>query len=441
MHTTIAASSKLNWRDVFALGFMTFALFLGAGNIIFPAASGLDAGYTLWWAALGFLLTGVGLPLLTVIALARVGGGLPALTQPLGKIAGLALAIAVYLAIGPFFATPRTAVVSYEIGVVPFFGSSRLGLLMYSTLYFALVLFLAITPNKIVERIGTFITPVLLLALVVLGSAAIFKPAGTVGQALDIYQQEAFLQGFLQGYLTMDALGALAFGVVITTALRNKGVQSERMVTRYTIFAGLIAAAGLSVVYIALFYLGATSQSIASDAANGGQVLALYVQHAFGAVGNLLLALVIALACLTTAVGLLVACGEFFSNAFGWSYKYLVIFFTVFSWVVSNQGLEQLIQISVPVLTGLYPLAIVLVVLSLLKSCWHSAPLIFRGTLLVTLVFGVADGLTAAELSAWVPDFFSRLPFAGQQMGWLLPASIVIVLLAVLDRYQKKSNS
>ena len=228
MHTTIAASSKLNWRDVFALGFMTFALFLGAGNIIFPAASGLDAGYTLWWAALGFLLTGVGLPLLTVIALARVGGGLPALTQPLGKIAGLALAIAVYLAIGPFFATPRTAVVSYEIGVVPFFGSSRLGLLMYSTLYFALVLFLAITPNKIVERIGTFITPVLLLALVVLGSAAIFKPAGTVGQALDIYQQEAFLQGFLQGYLTMDALGALAFGVVITTPLLRNAVEIGR---------------------------------------------------------------------------------------------------------------------------------------------------------------------------------------------------------------------
>lgn len=435
MNTTTATSSRFSGRDVFALGFMTFALFLGAGNIIFPAESGLAAGYTVWQAALGFLITGVGLPLLTVVALARVGGGITALTQPLGKVASVVLAVAVYLAIGPFFATPRTAVVSYEIGVVPFFGNSNSGLLVYSTAYFALVLYLAITPNKIIDRIGTLITPILLLALTVLGGAAFFKPAGSVGQALAIYQQEAFLQGFLHGYLTMDALGALAFGVVIASALRSKGVQSERLVTRYSIYAGLIAAIGLSAVYLSLFYLGATSQGIASEAQNGGQILALYVQHVFGPIGNLLLAVVIALACLTTAVGLLVACGEFFSELLKVAYKYVVIFFVVFSWLVSNQGLEQLIKISIPVLTGLYPLAIVLVVLSLLDRYWNSSALVFRGTMLVTLGFGVVDGLVVAGFSAWVPEMFNRLPLADQQMGWLLPASIVLLLLACVDRY------
>lgn len=441
MNTSTATSPYLSRRDVFALGFMTFALFLGAGNIIFPAESGLAAGDTVWRAALGFLMTGVGLPLLTVVALARVGGGLTALTQPLGRIAGTALAMAVYLAIGPFFATPRTAVVSYEIGVVPFFGSSSGGLLLYSTLYFALVLHLAITPNKIIDRIGTLITPVLLLALAVLGGAAFFKPAGDVGQAIAIYQEEAFLQGFLHGYLTMDALGALAFGVVIATALRSKGVQSERLVTRYSIYAGLIAALGLSAVYVSLFYLGATSQGIASEAQNGGQVLAIYVQHVFGPVGNLLLALVIALACLTTAVGLLVACGEFFNGLFNISYKHVVIFFVLFSWLVSNQGLQQLIKVSVPVLTGLYPLAIVLVVLSLLNRCWKSSALIFRGTMLVTLVFGLVDGLSAAGFSAWVPDVFNRLPLAEQQMGWLLPSTVVVLVLVVIDRYQARTTA
>ena len=436
MTISTVTSSPFSRRDVFALGFMTFALFLGAGNIIFPAESGLQAGTTVWRAALGFLITGVGLPLLTVVALARVGGGLTALTQPLGKAAGTALAVAVYLAIGPFFATPRTAVVSYEIGLVPFFGSSSLGLLLYSSAYFALVLFLAITPNKIIDRIGTLITPVLLVALMILGSAAIFKPAGAVGDALAMYQQQAFLQGFLQGYLTMDALGALAFGVVIASALRSKGVQSERLVTRYSIYAGLIAAVGLSAVYLSLFYLGATSQGIASEAQNGGQVLALYVQHVFGPVGNLLLALVIALACLTTAVGLLVACGEFFSELLKVRYTFVVIFFVLFSWVVSNQGLEQLIQFSVPVLIGLYPLAIVLVVLSLLDRYWHSSALVFRGTMLVTLVFGVADALSAAGFAQWVPELFSRLPLAQQQMGWLVPAVVVALLLTVVDRYR-----
>ncbi|NLY12041.1 MAG: branched-chain amino acid transport system II carrier protein [Gammaproteobacteria bacterium] len=441
MNSTTAASPYLSRRDVFALGFMTFALFLGAGNIIFPAESGLAAGHTVWLAALGFLLTGVGLPLLTVVALARVGGGLPALTQPLGKVAGAVLAVAVYLAIGPFFATPRTAVVSYEIGIVPFFGSSSTGLFLYSSAYFALVLFLAITPNKIIDRIGTIITPVLLLALAMLGGAAFFKPAGALGQALDRYQDEAFLQGFLHGYLTMDALGALAFGVVIASALRSKGVLAERAVTRYSIYAGLIAAVGLSAVYLSLFYLGATSQGIASEAQNGGQVLAIYVQHIFGPVGNLLLALVIALACLTTAVGLLVACGEFFNELLKVSYKFVVIFFALFSWLVSNQGLEQLIKISVPVLTGLYPLAIVLVILSLLDRYWHSTALVFRGTMLVTLVFGVVDGLVAAGFAEWVPQVFSRLPLAQQQLGWLMPAVVVVVILSVLDRYRAVRES
>ena len=440
MNTITAASAPFTRRDVFALGFMTFALFLGAGNIIFPAESGLQAGAEVWLAALGFLLTGVGLPLLTVVALARVGGGLTALTQPLGKIAGGVLAVAVYLAIGPFFATPRTAVVSYEIGVVPFFGNSSAGLLIYSTVYFALVLFLAITPNKIVDRIGSLITPVLLLALVILGGAAFFQPAGAVGEALALYQEKAFLQGFLHGYLTMDALGALAFGVVIATALRSKGVNSERLVTRYSIYAGLIAALGLSAVYLSLFYLGATSQSIASEAQNGGQVLALYVQHVFGPIGNLLLAVVIALACLTTAVGLLVACGEFFSELMNIAYKYVVVFFVLFSWGVSNQGLDQLIKVSVPVLTGLYPLAIVLVVLGLLAHYWRSTALVFRGTMLVTLVFGVVDGLSAAGFAAWVPDIFSRLPLAQQQMGWLVPAILVMLALTVVDRYRAQGS-
>lgn len=435
MNTTTATSSHFSRRDVFALGFMTFALFLGAGNIIFPAESGLQAGTTVWHAALGFLLTGVGLPLLTVVALARVGGGLTELTQPLGNAVGTILAVAVYLAIGPFFATPRTAVVSYEIGVVPFFGSSSTGLLLYSTAYFALVLYLAITPNKIIDRIGTVITPVLLAALAILGGAAFLQPAGAVGQALGLYQQEAFLQGFLQGYLTMDALGALAFGVVIATALRSKGVHAAGSITRYSIYAGLIAAVGLSAVYLSLFYLGATSQGIASEAQNGGQVLALYVQHVFGPVGNLLLALVIALACLTTAVGLLVACGEFFSQRLNIAYKYVVLFFVLFSWGVSNQGLEQLIQVSIPILTGLYPLAIVLVVLSLLDRCWHSTALVFRGTMLVTLVFGVVDGLAAAGLASWVPELFHQLPLAQQQMGWLVPAIVVMLGLTVVDRY------
>ena len=420
--------------DILALGFMTFALFLGAGNIIFPPSAGMAAGENIGLAALGFLLTGVGLPLLTIVALARVGGGMDRLTAPLGKHAGMLFAVAVYLAIGPLFATPRTAVVSFEMGVAPFTGNSSTALLLYTLAYFAAVLFLSLNPGQLVDRIGKFITPVLLAALLVLGGAALLMPAGEIGQTSADYQDTPFVQGFLQGYLTMDTLGALVFGIVIATAIRDHGITDSKLVTRYSVIAGLIAAVGLSLVYLALFYLGATSQGIAGEAQNGVQILTAYVQHTFGTPGSLLLAVVITLACLTTAVGLLTACGEYFSGLLGVPYRIVVLVFGLFSLVVANQGLTQLISFSIPVLVGLYPLAIVLVALSLLDDFWRSSARVFRPVMAVALVFGVVDGIAAAGGSELIPSFFSALPMADQSLGWLIPVLLTLALAACVDR-------
>ncbi|HUE94395.1 branched-chain amino acid transport system II carrier protein [Pseudomonas sp.] len=426
--------NRLKGSDLLALGFMTFALFLGAGNIIFPPSAGMAAGENIGLAALGFLLTGVGLPLLTIVALARVGGGMALLTAPLGRRAGTLFAVAVYLAIGPLFATPRTAVVSFEMGIAPFTGNQATPLLIYTLAYFAAVLFLALNPGQLVDRIGKYITPVLLAALLVLGAAALLLPAGEIGPVAADYQAAPFVQGFLQGYLTMDTLGALVFGIVIATAIRDHGVTDGKLITRYSVIAGLIAAVGLSLVYLALFYLGATSQGIAGEAQNGVQILTAYVQHTFGTAGSLLLAVVITLACLTTAVGLLTACGEFFSKLLPLSYRTVVIALGLFSLLVANQGLTQLISFSIPVLVGLYPLAIVLVALSLLDGFWLSSARVFRPVMVVALVFGLADGVAAAGWAQWVPGFFSQLPLADQSLGWLLPVLVTLVLAAACDR-------
>ncbi|WP_019339417.1 branched-chain amino acid transport system II carrier protein [Stutzerimonas stutzeri] len=426
--------TRLKGLDLLALGFMTFALFLGAGNIIFPPSAGLAAGQSLWSAALGFLLTGVGLPLLTVVALARVGGGMDRLTAPLGRGAGTLLAVAVYLAIGPLFATPRTAVVSFEMGIAPFSGNTAIPLFAYTVLFFSATLFLAVNPGQLVNRVGKFITPVLLAALLVLGGAAVLAPAGDVGVTAESYRNSPLLKGFLEGYLTMDTLGALVFGIVIATAIRDRGVSDPALVTRYSVVAGAIAALGLSLVYLALFYLGATSQGIAAEAQNGVQILTTYVQHTFGTPGSLLLAVVITLACLTTAVGLTTACGEFFSSLMPVSYRTVVVVFTLFSLLVANQGLTQLISVSVPVLVGLYPLAIMLVALSLLDGCWVSPRRIFVPVMAVTLVFGVVDGLAAAGFNDLVPVLFTQLPLAAQSMGWLVPVLATLAIAFVMDR-------
>ncbi|MCQ4347368.1 branched-chain amino acid transport system II carrier protein [Pseudomonas stutzeri] len=428
--------NHLKTVDVLGLGFMTFALFLGAGNIIFPPSAGLAAGEAMWSAALGFLLTGVGLPLLTVVALARVGGGMAQLTAPLGRVAGLLFAVTVYLAIGPLFATPRTAVVSFEMGVAPLAGGSALVLALYTLAYFAVVLYLALNPGRLLERVGKLITPVLIVALLVLGGAALFAPAGEIGSTAADYRKAPLLQGFLQGYLTMDTLGALVFGIVIATAIRDHGVAAARQVTRYSILAALIAAIGLALVYLALFRLGATSHGIAGEAQNGVQILTAYVQHTFGTTGSLLLALVITLACLTTAVGLVTACGEFFSSQFPVSYRTVVVLVSLFSLLVANLGLTQLIGFSVPVLVGLYPLAIVLVLLSLADRLWLHAPRVFRPVMAVTLVFGVCAGLATAGLGEWVPSWLDRLPLAEHSLGWALPVLLTLLLAAVNDRFR-----
>lgn len=449
---------RLKGFDLLALGFMTFALFLGAGNIIFPPSAGMEAGQNIELASLGFLLTAVGLPLLTVVALARVGGGMPALTSPLGKTAGVALAVATYLTIGPLFATPRTAVVSFEIGMVPFTGNESWMLFLYTSVYFAAVLGLVLMPGRLIDTVGKMITPVLILALVVLGGSAFLVPQGEIGAATGSYVDEPLLSGFIAGYQTMDALGALVFGIVIATAIRARGVTEPALVTRYSVIAALIAALCLALVYISLFYLGASSQELAAGTTNGGQILTRYVHGAFGPWGNLLLAIVIILACLTTSVGLMAACGEYFNELLGISYKVLVCIFVGLSLLVSNVGLEQLIQLSVPVLVGLYPLAIVLVAISLADRLWHSTRRVLVPVMLVTLVFALADGLKAAGVGkayAWllgaleeggslhgalvasangVEWVYSSMPFAQAGLAWLVPALVVLAVAVLADR-------
>lgn len=425
---------KLSSANLLALGFMTFALFLGAGNVVFPPEAGLTAGQNIWPTALGFLLTAVGLPLLTLVALARVGGGINELTSPLGRLPGLALAILVYLAIGPLFATPRTAVVSYEIGIVPFVQDSWQALLVYTLLFFSAVLFLALKPGRLMDNVGKYITPILISALVILGLSALMFPAGDVAPAAEAYQRAPFIQGFLQGYLTMDTLGALVFGIVVTTAIRDRQIADAGLITHYTMVAAVIAALGLALVYLALFQLGATSGSLVESGANGGQILAAFVQFRFGWAGSLLLSVVITLACLTTAVGLMVACGEFFSRIMPVSYAAVVWVFTLFSMVVANQGLDNLIRVSIPVLVGLYPLAIVLVLVGLLVHGWARPQNIMRPVMLVALVFGVMDGLKAAGLMEPETIWLQALPFSSQGLGWIVPAVVMLVLAIVVDR-------
>ncbi len=424
----------LKGQDILALGFMTFALFVGAGNIIFPPIVGLQSGPHVWMAALGFLVTAVGLPVITVVALAKVGGGMDALSSPIGKVAGGILAAVCYLAVGPLFATPRTATVSFEVGLAPLTGESPLALFLYSSVYFLIVFFVSLYPGRLLDTVGRFLAPLKIIALAILGIAAFALPAGDIGVATPEYVAAPFSQGFINGYLTMDTLGALVFGIVIVNAIRSRGVESPKLITRYAIIAGLIAGVGLALVYVSLFRLGSGSHEVAAGATNGAAVLHAYVQHTFGSLGSGFLAVLIALACLVTAVGLTCACAEYFSKVLPLSYKTLVVILAVFSLVVSNLGLTKLIAFSIPLLTAIYPPCIVLVALSFCKGLWHAQARIVGPVMLVAFIFGSIDAIKGAGFSDSIPSVLANMPFSEQGLAWLVPSVITLLAAVICDR-------
>ena len=423
---------QLRTGDIIALGFMTFALFIGAGNIIFPPIVAQQAGEHVWLAAAGFLVTAVGLPVMTIMALSKTNGSIEILSSPLGRFFSLLLTIVCYLTVGPLFAIPRTATVSYEIGFAPYFGISGHNLIIYSIIYFICVTAIALYPNKLLDSIGHILAPLKIIALAVLGIAAFIIPTGYISPPIQNYISSPISEGFVNGYLTMDTLGALVFGIVIIQAIQSRGITDSKLMTKYAIIASLIAGVGLTLVYLSLFKLGLGSHEVAANATNGAVILHAYVQHAFGDYGSLFLAGLIFLACMVTAIGLTCACAEYFYELTGLSYKLLVFILVGFSFIISNLGLTKLIAVSVPVLSAIYPPAIVVIILSFFGKYWRNPSIVVGSVTAIAFLFGIFEGVKAAGFH--VPTWMNQLPLSQQNLAWLIPSSIVFILVVFLDR-------
>ncbi|KIL43862.1 branched-chain amino acid transport system II carrier protein [Jeotgalibacillus soli] len=420
----------LSFGSIFAIGLMLFALFFGAGNMIFPPLLGQQAGEHMWIAIFGFLLTGVGLPLLGVIAIAYTGGDPQKLASRAHPIFGIIFTITLYLAIGPFFALPRTGTVTYEIGILPFLPenliSSDWPLLLFSILFFTISAWLSLNPSKIVDRVGKLLTPALLVVLAALIAGAFITPMGEPAAPIGDFENSSFFKGFIEGYLTLDALAALVFAIVVISAVKERGITDRTTIVKITIYSSLIAVTCLALVYIGLSYLGATSIDAVGVHENGGGLLSAASAYMFGSGGAIILGLAIAAACLTTAIGLIVSTSSYFAQLVpSISYKSFVIIFSGFSMLVSNLGLTQLISISVPVLVIIYPLAIVLILLSFLDSLFSGYRAVYVGSLIPTFFIGIVDGLTAAGLDiSGLASSLHFLPLMEQGVGWIVPAII-----------------
>ncbi len=415
---------------------MLFAFFLGAGNIIFPPLAGQLAGENLMPAMFGFLLTAVGLPLITIVAIAVAGGTWDHLTQDLPKKAAVVMAALIFIIIGPAFAAPRTGLVAYEMAVKPFFmEASQTNLTAFSVLFFVVAMLFSWFQGRLIDLIGKVLTPVLFLGLIVLALAVFIDPQGEMIGATGEYLTQPLTKGFLEGYNTMDTFASLMFGMLMVDALRGKGITERAATTKYLIFAGCIAAAGLAFVYISLFYLGATSATVAAGADNGGLVLSQYVQALFGPYGQIVLSVIVLLACLTTAIGLISACSDFFSSKTSLSYKHWVLINGSVCALVANVGLAQLISLSVPVLFALYPVAIALVALTFVRSKLPNTRFAYRAVLLVSLLFALLD---AAKVAGMDVSAFNMLPLFEIGMGWVLPTLAAIICMFFISKPQNE---
>lgn len=430
---------KLSKRVQLLLGFTLFSMFFGAGNLIFPPGVGAQAGNLTWLAMVGMAVSAVGLPVLGVVAVA-LSGGLDTLGDRVHPLFSRVFTIAAYLAIGPCLAIPRTASTSFEMAVPPFVGADApIGLLqiLYSLVFFALALVVALRPEKLTDRLGKIMCPILLLLIVVTFIGSLVDPLEGYGAPQsELYAAAPVARGFLDGYQTMDTIAALVFGIIIALNIRARGVEEDGDVVRYTVRAGWMAGVLLLVVYAMLAHIGALSGGAFPGATNGAEVLTNLVPALFGTPGSVLLAAIFVIACFNVCVGLISSCAEYFNMICPkLSYRTWAVLFAAVSMLIANAGLDLILGLSVPVLSIIYPVAIALIALSLLHRWVGRQPLVYPLTVLFTGVASILYTLRDLKvLPAALSDLLGALPLAAQGLGWLLPALVGMVVGLVLPQ-------
>ena len=445
---------RLNFKQKILVAGTLFGMFFGAGNLIFPVHLGQLAGRNVLSAMLGFIITAVGIPILGVAAIGNThSDGLQSLSSKVGKGYGYIFTCLLYLTIGPFFAIPRCATTSFTTGIHPMLGNPLpewAALLIFSFVFFALVLIFSLRPAGITVWIGKIINPLFLVFLAILVIAALRSPGAAVStvEPEASYQSGALFSAFIEGYGTMDAIAGLAFGIVVIDIVRSMGVTDDSAIAKDVLSSGILTGILMAAIYVATILMGAQSRGIFETSENGGIALAQIAGHYLGAAGSAVLAVTITCACLKTAIGLVTSCADAFARMFprGFSYKTWAIIFTVFSFLISNFGLSKIIGYSLPVLMFLYPLAITLILLALCGRGFGHDRAVYISVTACTCFAALFDFIKAlpASLQAGLhldgATALARklLPFFDLNLGWVIPAAIGFALGLLIRAARKK---
>lgn len=427
---------KKSLRDIVVVGFALFAMFFGAGNLIFPPFLGLVSGDQWFPGAIGFLITGVGLPLLGVIAASKAGGSLEAVGQNVGPRFGRIFTIAIILSIGPLFAIPRTAATTFEMGVEPFLSGSPSMLIVSisSIVFFLLVLYFSINPSKVIDKVGKILTPALLIALIIIIIKGIISP---LGDPISTGIEGPFSKGFTEGYNTMDALASLIFTSIMVKYFVDKGYKDTKSQISLTIKAGIVSAIGFLIIYGGLTYLGATASGLYDSSIRQPELTAGIAKGLLGTAGQTILSISVSLACLTTAIGLMATSADYFSKLSKGkvSYKAMVIGMSIFSCVISVVGVSSIVKISQPILVLLYPLATVLMILVILDR-FITNKNIYKGAVIGAFIISLFQALKMLNIPIdsinngilYINNLIDKIPLAEYSLPWVIPSIICMII-------------
>ena len=426
-------------------GLLLFGIFFGAGNLIFPPTLGAQSGEQFIPAIAGFVVSGVGIAVLTlIIGTLNPKGYIYEISKKISPLFATIYLAALYLSIGPFFAIPRTATTSYAVGISPLLAEADkgFGLIVFTLIYFVAAYLIALNPSKILDRIGRILTPVFALLIIILVILGAFKYGANAPQtATEAYQISAFGTGFLEGYNTLDALASVAFSVIAVQTLKQLGFSSKKEYISTIWVVGIVVAIGFSALYIGLGFLG-NHFPMTEEAMKGGTpgvyILSQATQEIFGSTAQLFLAAMVTVTCFTTTVGLIVSTAEFFNGRFPQiSYKVYATVFTLIGFAIANLGLDAIIKYSVPVLVILYPITITIVMIVIVNKFVALSKPGMQLTIGLVTAIAVTSVLASSFEIATLTNLINSLPFANASLPWMVPAIIGILLSLVLPNKQE----
>ena len=417
-------------KDVLLTGFALFAMLFGAGNLIFPPMLGYETNSSWISTMLAFTITGVGFPFLGILSVSIVGNGIKDFANRVSPTFSKIFAIISILAIGPMLAIPRTGATAYEITFLYNGMESPIYKYIYLFCYFGIVILFSLRANKVIERVGKILTPILLILLFLIIIKGIFFANLSVKP--DIYPH-AFKRGFLEGYQTMDTIASIAYAGIILKAIKSGRNLTQKQEFSFLIKSGLVAILSLALIYGGFALVGAKMHSVLVTK-DKIELLVKTTSYLLGGYGNLILAICVAGACLTTAIGLVATVGEFFSSITSFKYENIVIFTVIISFLLSILGVESIIRISVPILIFIYPVMISLIILNLFGK-YIKNDYVYKGVVLFTGIIGLIESLESLGIKNYYTNsILEILPFSDYGLTWLFPGLIGYILFSFMFR-------